>query len=79
MSGGRHSIDSEDTSVRRIGNPKLSGANRITLTNREAWCLDHLITVALEQPNVFGPATVERQIFAMQLLRIQKQLPGKDE
>lgn len=80
MSGGRHSIDSEDTSVRKIGNPKLSGANRLTLTDREAWCLNYVIAVALEQPDIFGPATVERSVFAAQLMRIQRQLPkGRDE
>jgi hypothetical protein len=69
-----------DTLSPRIGDlSKSSIAVNVRITAREAWCLDHIISVALENPDQFGSETVERQIFFLQLRRIQKQLPVRGE
>lgn len=51
----------------------------LRITAREAWCLDLVIQRALEDPDVFGSESVERNVFFAQLIRIQKQLPFKGE
>jgi hypothetical protein len=72
--------NSGDTLSQKIGNlSKSSMAVNVRITAREAWCLDHIISVALENPDQFGSETVERQIFFLQLRRIQKQLPVRGE
>lgn len=72
--------DSGDTLHQKIGNlSKSSMAVNVKITAREAWCLDHIISIALENPEQFGSETVERQIFFLQLRRIQKQLPIRGE
>lgn len=74
--GAQAHTNSGDTLNPRIGNlSKSSMAVNVRITAREAWCLDHIISVALENPEQFGSETVERQIFFLQLRRIQKQLP----
>lgn len=72
--------NSGDTLSPRIGDlTKSSMAVNVRITAREAWCLDHVIAVALESPDQFGPETVERNVFFAQLIRIRKQLPIRGE
>lgn len=49
----------------------------LSLTPREAWVLNHVITVALEQLDVFGSETTERRFFAAQLLKVRSQIPER--